>query len=53
MLNSVHLNPGDAIYLGAGEPHAYISGGQYYSFSLNSPPVLPSYHLKGRPFPYV
>jgi len=27
MLNSVHLNPGDAIYLGAGEPHAYIWGG--------------------------
>lgn len=27
MLNYVHLNPGDAIYLGAGEPHAYISGG--------------------------
>ena len=27
MLNYVHLNPGDAIFLGAGEPHAYISGG--------------------------
>jgi len=26
-LNYVHMNPGDAIFLGAGEPHAYISGG--------------------------
>ncbi|KIM42639.1 hypothetical protein M413DRAFT_444327 [Hebeloma cylindrosporum] len=26
MLNYVHMNPGDAIFLGAGEPHAYISG---------------------------
>jgi len=27
VLNYVHMNPGDAIFLGAGEPHAYISGG--------------------------
>lgn len=27
MLNYVKLNPGEAIYLGAGEPHAYVSGG--------------------------
>ncbi|KAF5316311.1 hypothetical protein D9619_006837 [Psilocybe cf. subviscida] len=26
MLNYVFLHPGDAIFLGAGEPHAYISG---------------------------
>ncbi|KDR75171.1 hypothetical protein GALMADRAFT_249114 [Galerina marginata CBS 339.88] len=26
MLNYVHLSPGEAIFLGAGEPHAYISG---------------------------
>ncbi|KAF8959579.1 mannose-6-phosphate isomerase [Flammula alnicola] len=25
-LNYVHLSPGEAIFLGAGEPHAYISG---------------------------
>lgn len=28
MLNYVHLQPGEAIFLGAGEPHAYVSGGQ-------------------------
>ena len=27
ILNYVHMNPGDAIFLSAGEPHAYISGG--------------------------
>jgi mannose-6-phosphate isomerase len=27
VLNYVHLNPGEAIFLGAGEPHAYVSGG--------------------------
>ena len=27
LLNHVKLAPGDAIFLGAGEPHAYISGG--------------------------
>ncbi|KAF7370938.1 Mannose-6-phosphate isomerase [Mycena sanguinolenta] len=26
LLNYVHLKPGQAIFLGAGEPHAYISG---------------------------
>jgi mannose-6-phosphate isomerase len=26
MLNYIHLHPGEAIFLGAGEPHAYISG---------------------------
>lgn len=29
LLNYVELSPGEAIFLGAGEPHAYISGGQY------------------------
>lgn len=27
MLNYVKMNPGEAIFLSAGEPHAYISGG--------------------------
>ncbi|KZV75219.1 mannos-6-phosphate isomerase [Peniophora sp. CONT] len=26
LLNIVHLQPGEAIFLGAGEPHAYVSG---------------------------
>ena len=29
VLNHVKLQPGEAIFLGAGEPHAYVSGGQY------------------------
>ena len=34
MLNYVKLQPGDAIFLGAGEPHAYVSGGTLiFSFS--------------------
>jgi mannose-6-phosphate isomerase len=28
LLNYIILKPGEAIFLGAGEPHAYISGGQ-------------------------
>lgn len=28
LLNYVQLDPGQAIFLGAGEPHAYISGGK-------------------------
>lgn len=28
LLNIVKLEPGEAIFLGAGEPHAYISGGK-------------------------
>jgi mannose-6-phosphate isomerase len=28
LLNYIKLSPGEAIFLGAGEPHAYISGGQ-------------------------
>jgi len=28
MLNHVALQPGEAIFLGAGEPHAYVSGGR-------------------------
>lgn len=30
LLNYVQLDPGQAIFLGAGEPHAYISGGKPY-----------------------
>lgn len=26
LLNHIHLSPGNAIFLGAGEPHAYLSG---------------------------
>jgi mannose-6-phosphate isomerase len=29
MLNYVTLQPGEAMFLGAGEPHAYIAGGMY------------------------
>lgn len=29
LLNYVELSPGEAIFLGAGEPHAYLSGGQH------------------------
>lgn len=31
LLNYVVLKPGEAIFLGAGEPHAYVSGGAYLS----------------------
>ena len=27
LLNYVEMSPGEAIFLGAGEPHAYVSGG--------------------------
>ena len=30
VLNYVRLDPGQAIFLGAGEPHAYIYGGKPY-----------------------
>ena len=29
MLNYAHLQPGEAIFLAAGEPHAYLSGGTF------------------------
>ena len=29
-LNCIRLDPGQAIFLGAGEPHAYIYGGKPY-----------------------
>jgi mannose-6-phosphate isomerase len=35
LLNYVKLQPGEAIFLGAGEPHAYVSGGEH-SFVSNS-----------------
>ena len=34
VLNWVRLNPGQAIFLGAGEPHAYISGGKFNLFKI-------------------
>ena len=30
--NYITLQPGEAIYLGANEPHAYLYGGQNYLF---------------------
>lgn len=33
LLNVVKLEPGEAIFLGAGEPHAYISGGKLPNYS--------------------
>jgi len=35
LLNVVRLRAGEAIFLGAGEPHAYISGGTYNSLKLD------------------
>ncbi len=32
LLNYVTLNPGEAIFLGAGEPHAYVEGGESVLF---------------------
>jgi mannose-6-phosphate isomerase len=29
MLNYIKLAPGEAMFLGAGEPHAYVSGGKF------------------------
>lgn len=29
LLNYVKMEPGEALFLGAGEPHAYISGGRF------------------------
>jgi len=34
MLNFMELKPGEAIFLGAGEPHAYVSGGAAASLCL-------------------
>lgn len=35
MLNYVKLSPGEAMFLGAGEPHAYVSGGMYESHTFD------------------
>lgn len=44
VLNYVRLNPGEAIFLAAGEPHAYVSGGRFVSlvciWSAEFPPVF-------------
>jgi mannose-6-phosphate isomerase len=34
LLNVVNLQPGEAIFLGAGEPHAYVAGGKVYGDCL-------------------
>lgn len=34
LLNHVTLEVGEAIFLGAGEPHAYVSGGKHLTFSI-------------------
>lgn len=34
LLNQIKLQPGEAIFLGAGEPHAYVEGGK------QSPPLI-------------
>lgn len=36
LLNYVSMEPGQAIFLGANEPHAYLSGGKVTLFSLNA-----------------
>ena len=36
MLNHMTLKPGEAIFLAAGEPHAYVSGGAFSSFGMLS-----------------
>lgn len=36
ILNYVSMSPGEAIFLAAGEPHAYVSGGMLYCFSSSS-----------------
>jgi mannose-6-phosphate isomerase len=35
LLNYIKLSPGEAIFLGAGEPHAYVSGGQHLPTPLH------------------
>lgn len=34
LLNYIKLQPGEAIFLAAGEPHAYVSGGMLYSSQI-------------------
>ena len=34
MLNYVKLTPGEAMFLGAGEPHAYLSGGTFCALRI-------------------
>ncbi|KAH8999542.1 mannose-6-phosphate isomerase, partial [Lactarius akahatsu] len=40
LLNYVKLSPGEAIFLGAGEPHAYISGADIIECMANSDNVI-------------
>ena len=36
LLNVVKLHPGEAIFLGAGEPHAYVAGGEELVYLLHA-----------------
>lgn len=37
LLNHLSLNPGEAVFLAAGEPHAYVSGGMFSTLVFLSP----------------
>lgn len=39
VLNYVKLQPGEAIFLGAGEPHAYVTGGRFVLFGTQVDPA--------------
>lgn len=45
-LNYLKLKPSEAVFLVANEPHAYISGGQYYPNSLTHCKFDPFYVLQ-------
>lgn len=36
VLNYVKMQPGEAIFLGAGEPHAYVSGGEHITSNITT-----------------
>ena len=38
VLNYVVMEPGEAIFLGAGEPHAYVSGGKLFCLTISLQP---------------
>lgn len=45
LLNQIKLKPGEAIFLGAGEPHAYIEGGKTFHRLINlGAKDLPRHH---------
>lgn len=48
LLNYVSLNPGEAIFLGAGEPHAYVSGGEcLFGHSLKTMKLIGIFRMHG------